>query len=117
MAIAGSAGTRMYRFDGDFGKLEFLKYDVTNLAYYIRHTGRAAVIGVGGGRDILSAHFFGFQDITGVELNPIFIDLLSRVFRSYNPLAYLPGTHLLPLNTLLSTVVSVPVRLLPLPNR
>jgi hypothetical protein len=60
-----------------FEKLEFLKYDITNLAYYIRHAGRAAVIGVGGGRDILSAHLFGLRDITGVELNPIFIDMLS----------------------------------------
>ncbi len=94
MAIDASAGTRMYRFDGDFGKLEFLKYDVTNLAYYIRHAGRAAVIGVGGGRDVLSAHLFGFRDITGVELNPIFIDLLSRTFRQYNDLADLQGTRL-----------------------
>jgi len=39
--------------------------DVTNVAYAIRHTGRAAVIGVGGGRDVLSARFFGFRDITG----------------------------------------------------
>jgi hypothetical protein len=94
MAIDGSAGTTMYRFDGDFGKLEFLKYDVTNLAYYIRHAGRAAVIGVGGGRDILAAHLFGFQDITGIELNPIFIDMLSRVFRTYNHLADQKGTRL-----------------------
>ena len=94
MAIDGSAGTAMYRFEGDFGKLEFLKYDVTNLAYYIRHAGRAAVIGVGGGRDLLSAQLFGFRDVTGVELNPIFIDLLSRVFRSYNNLADLQGTRL-----------------------
>jgi hypothetical protein len=94
MAIDGSAGTVIYRFDGDFGKLEFLKYDVTNLAYNIRHAGRAAVIGVGGGRDLLSAHLFGFRDITGVELNPIFIDLLSRVFRSYNHLADLQGMRL-----------------------
>src|SRR5215831_13560629 len=42
MAIDGSAGTDMYRFDGDFGELEFLKYDITNLAYYIRHVGCAA---------------------------------------------------------------------------
>src|SRR5262249_47297268 len=94
MTIDGSAGSGMYRFDGDFGKLEFLKYDVTNLAYYIRHAGRAAVIGVGGGRDLLSAHLFGFQDITGVELNPIFIDNLSQVFREYNHLADLQGTRL-----------------------
>jgi hypothetical protein len=94
MALDGSAGTGMYRFDGDFGKLEFLKYDVTNLAYYIRHAGRAAVIGVGGGRDILSAHIFGFRDITGIELNPIFIDMLSRVLRQYNQLADLQETRL-----------------------
>jgi hypothetical protein len=92
--IDGSAGTAMYRFDGDFGSLEFLKYDVTNLVYYIRHAGRAAVIGVGGGRDLLSAYLFGFRDIIGVELNPIFIDLLSRVFRSYNHLADIPETQL-----------------------
>jgi hypothetical protein len=49
---------------------------------------------VGGGRDLLSAHLFGFQDITGVELNPIFVDLLSRVFRSYNHLADLQGMRL-----------------------
>ena len=94
MSIDGGAGSEMYRFDGDFSKLEFLKYDVTNLAYYIRHTGRAAVIGVGGGRDLLSARLFGFRDITGVELNPIFVDLLSRVLRSYNHLADLDGMRL-----------------------
>ena len=49
----------MYRFDGDLSKLEFLKYDITNLAYSIRRDGRAAVIGVGGGRDLLSAVYFG----------------------------------------------------------
>lgn len=91
MAIDGSAGTAIYRFDGDFAKLGFLRYDVTNLVYSIRHSGRAAVIGVGGGRDLLSAYLFGFRDITGVELNPIFIDLLSGVFRSYNHLADLKG--------------------------
>jgi hypothetical protein len=94
MAIDGSASTAIYRFDGDFAKLEFLKYDVTNLAYYIRHSGRAAVIGVGGGRDLLAAHLFGFRDITGVELNPIFVDMLSRMFRSYNHLADLQGVRL-----------------------
>src|SRR4029079_6007709 len=29
-------------------------------------------------RDLMSAHLFGVRDITGVELNPIFIDLLTR---------------------------------------
>src|SRR5262245_13412463 len=36
LQIDGSAGSPMYRFDGDLSKLEFLKYDITNLAYSIR---------------------------------------------------------------------------------
>jgi hypothetical protein len=94
MNIDGSAGTAMYRFGGDLAELGFLKYDVTNLAYFIRSKGRAAVIGVGGGRDLLSAHLFGFEDVTGVELNPIFVDWLTHRFRSYNHVADLPGTRL-----------------------
>ncbi len=95
MNIDGSAGTTMYRFDGDLATLGFLKYDVTNLGYVIRHSGQSAVIGVGSGRDMLSAHLFGFRDITGVELNPVFIDWLTGRFRSFNHLADLPGTHLI----------------------
>lgn len=92
--IDGSAGTPMYRFDGDITKLDFLRYDVTNLAYALRNKGRAAVIGVGGGRDMLSAYLFGFRDVTGVELNPIFVDMLQRRFRSYNKLMDLAGVRL-----------------------
>ena len=93
MNIDGSAGTAMYRFGGNLADLEFLKYDVTNIAYRIRNHGRSAVVGVGGGRDMLSAHLFGFRDVTGVELNPIFIRWLTHTFRRYNHLADLPGTR------------------------
>ena len=49
-----------------------------NLAYHLPGIEKSAVIGVGGGRDLLSAHLFGVKDITGVELNGIFVDLLPR---------------------------------------
>ena len=94
MNIDGSAGTALYKFDGDLSKVDFLKYDVTNLGYFVRNQGRAAVIGVGGGRDVLSAHYFGFKDVTGIELNAIFIDLLQNRFRDFNRVAQLPGTRL-----------------------
>ena len=93
--IDGSAATYMYQFDGEASKLDFLRYDLTNLAYGIRNQGRAAVIGVGGGRDMLSAYVFGFRDITGVELNPIFVAFLNGEFRDYNRLAELPGVRLI----------------------
>jgi len=85
----------MFGFDGDLDKVSYLKFDVTNVAYNIRSDGRAAVIGVGGGRDILSAWVYGFRDITGVELNPIFIDLLTwrPPFVEFAGLSQLPGIH------------------------
>jgi hypothetical protein len=95
--IDGSAATYMPRFNGDLSSVEFLRYDITNLAYYVRNAGRSAVIGVGGGRDILSAHLFGFRDITGIELNPIFIDFLSnpKRLRAYAGIVDLPRVRLL----------------------
>jgi hypothetical protein len=92
--IDGDAGTLMYRFDGEIADLGFLKYDITSLAYRIRDRGKAAIIGVGGGRDMLTAYLFGFRDVTGVELNPIFVDLLTNRFRDFNRLAALPGVKL-----------------------
>ena len=92
LTIDGMAGTMMPRFDGTPGVLEYLRSDVTNLAYYMRHSGRAAVIGVGSGRDMLSAYLFGFRDVTGVELNPVFVDLLTdpAKLRAYAGIADLP---------------------------
>jgi len=93
--IDGFAGTRMPRFSEVSGAMDYLRYDVTNLAYYARHSGKSAVIGVGSGRDLLSAYLFGFRDITGVELNPVFIDLLTdpTKLRSYAGVADLTGVR------------------------
>jgi len=94
MRIDGEAGTTLYRFEGRRDELGFLKYDVTTLAYSIRNVGKAAVIGVGGGRDILSAYHFGFDDITGVDINPVFIENLERRYADYSRVAALPGVKL-----------------------
>lgn len=93
--IDGDAATSMFSFSGDVRQSDYLRYDITNLAYAIRNGGRAAIIGVGGGRDVLSAWVHGFRDITGVEINPIFIDLLrSRPpFRRFAGLANLSGVR------------------------
>jgi hypothetical protein len=95
MNIDGEASTPVYRFTKSVNELDFLRYDLTNLAYWIRHSGRAAVIGVGGGRDVLAAHLFGFNDVTGVELNPIFLDLLHGRLREFSPVVDLPGVRLI----------------------
>ena len=92
MNMDGAAGTAVYKFAG-LKDVDFLRYDVTNLAHAIPGHDTAAVIGVGGGRDLLSARLFGVKDVTGVEINPIFIDLLTRRLADYTAIAGEPGVH------------------------
>jgi hypothetical protein len=94
--IDGSAATSMFHYDGKRESLSFLQYDLVNLAYRLPGIHKSAVIGVGGGRDIMSAHYFGVSDITGVELNPIFIDLLTRdpLYSKFSNIAALPNLKL-----------------------
>ncbi len=94
--IDGAAGTPMHHFDGTKQSIEFLKYDLVNLALHLPGIRKSAVIGVGGGRDLLSAHYFGVPDITGVELNGIFIDLHTRhpFFSEFSGLRKVPGLTL-----------------------
>lgn len=94
--IDGDAGTTAYRFTGNFDDMGFLRYDVTNLAYFLAGRERAAIIGVGGGRDVLSAALFGLKNIIGLEINPVFIHLLTREpgFAKFTRVAALPGVQL-----------------------
>ena len=94
--IDGDAGTTAYRFTGNFDDMGFLRYDVTNLAYFLAGRERAAIIGVGGGRDVLSAALFGLKNVIGLEINPVFIHLLTREpgFAKFTRVAALPGVQL-----------------------
>ena len=94
--IDGAAGTTMPHFDGTTASIDFLKYDLVNLAYHLPNIDSSAVIGVGGGRDVLAAHLFGVKTITGVELNRIFIDLHLRdpFYASFSNLRTVPGLTL-----------------------
>jgi spermidine synthase len=91
--IDGDAATATYRINGDSGKAGFLRYDVTNLAYFLPELRRAGIIGVGGGRDVMSARVFGVPDIIGVEINPILVRLLVQTtgFADYADLRRLGG--------------------------
>jgi len=93
--IDGLAGTTMFRFTGNTREVSALSYDLTNLAYSLPGLKRGAVIGVGGGRDVLSALIFGLKDVTGVEINPIFIRLLTTNpdFADYANLNKVQGAH------------------------
>jgi hypothetical protein len=88
--------SNMFHYDGTNKSIDFLKCDLVNLAYRLPGIHKSAVIGVGGGQDILSAHLFGVTDITGVELNPIIVDLHTRdpFYKSFSNLTALPNLKL-----------------------
>jgi len=94
MAIDGLAGTVMTRWDGDRESLRWTAYDVTSLPYHLRKGGKAAVIGVGGGRDVLTALYAGSTSVTGIEINAVFIDLLEGRLREFAALADRPEVRL-----------------------
>src|SRR5438094_986873 len=81
MDIDSAASTPILHADRDLSNVQYLRYELTALAYHlkdrdsgfgIRDSGfTALVIGPGGGRDLLSALVFGARRVDGVEINPI----------------------------------------------
>lgn len=86
MTIDGEAASTLRRFHS-LEDIDHLRFDVTNVGYYLRPRGGACVIGVGGGRDIQSAVLFGHERIVGIDINPIFIDLIRGKFRDFAGIA------------------------------
>ncbi len=82
--IDADAATVITRYNGDIGKLSYLKDDVINAAYLVQPPSDVAVVGVGGGRDVLSALYFGAQHIRGIEINPAIFEVLTDKFADFS---------------------------------
>src|SRR5262249_34725955 len=98
LLIDGDASTPINRWKGDKGKgLDFLNYDVTTVAYAMPGIKSTAVIGLGGGRDVLSSLHAGATSVTAMDVNSTQVSVLSRVepFKSYARLADRPDVHLI----------------------
>ncbi len=97
LIIDGDAATPITKFDGDFAQHNYLEYDVTNIAYFLPNLKTAAIIGVGGGRDLLSAKYFGVEEVTALDVNPVQIHLLRDhpEYREYANLYNQPGVTIL----------------------
>lgn len=83
LSIDGQAGTVLTEFHGDLSKINYLKFDLSNLAHHLRSNANVLVIGVGGGRDILSALAFQQNSIVGVELNDAIVDVVTNKFADF----------------------------------
>ncbi|MGH9815523.1 MAG: hypothetical protein ACRD6I_05540, partial [Candidatus Acidiferrales bacterium] len=92
--IDNDAATSILRYRGDLREFDFLRYDVTSLAAQLRHGGDAAIIGVGGGRDVLNAAVHGFRSIVGIEVNSAIVDLCTRRLDWFSGFSKIPGLEI-----------------------
>jgi len=83
--IDSNAATVMVNFaERDSSKINFLKYDITALPYYLVQNGDILVVGIGAGRDILTAILFDQKSVTGVEINETIIDIHEKLASKFN---------------------------------
>ncbi len=84
MVIDSTAGTGLYRYDGDTSKVSpELRDDVTNLVHHVRQNADVLVIGVGGGRDVLSALLYKQHSVKGVEINKDILHVTNGVYGDF----------------------------------
>ena len=97
LVIDGDAATPITKFDGDFSKHKYLEFDVTNIAYTMPNIKKSAIIGLGGGRDLLSAKYFGVEKVTALDVNPVQVRLLRDhpEYREYANLYKQPGVKII----------------------
>ncbi|MFZ1918238.1 MAG: hypothetical protein WAU58_11740 [Terriglobales bacterium] len=92
--IDNDASTSITRFQGDLGALKYFRYDVTATAPQLRPGGSAAVIGVGGGRDVLNCAANHFHRIVGIEVNSAMVRLTSHQLDWFSGFSKVPGFQL-----------------------
>lgn len=83
LQIDAGAGTQLIGFDGDLEKLEFLRWDLTNLVHHLRSDAQVCIVGAGGGRDILAAKLFGQKRVLAVEINPDIMRVVNGRFGEF----------------------------------
>ena len=78
VAHDGTAEAPMHEFTGDMKELDFLAQNVSAAPYVIADRPQVLVIGLGGGFDVLNAIRNGAGHVTGIELDPLTVDVVQR---------------------------------------
>ena len=84
MDIDANARTVITHFDGKVKSIAYLRHDVTAAAHSLRPDSDVLVIGVGGGRDILTALATHQKSVTGIELNGDIVAALDDRFGDFS---------------------------------
>lgn len=75
---------------------EAFRYSLHGRAYLIKKNPKTLVIGVGGGRDIELGLLNGAKSITGVEINPDIVNVVTNQFSGYiNQMCNAPNVRIL----------------------
>jgi len=85
LVIDMNATTTLTRFSGDFASVPHLRFDLTGFVYRLRPVSeRVAVLGAGGGKDVLTALQAGARHVWAVEINPLIVeDVMRGRYREY----------------------------------
>lgn len=83
LLIDAVAGTPIQSFNGDLNTMQFLRNDLTAIAYHLTDSPETLVIGPGGGRDVLAALASGAPHVTAVEVNPAVIEAVRGPFAEF----------------------------------
>lgn len=87
ITIDAAAITTITRFDGDLESVSFVNCAPSSLAYQVRNKPLESVllIGPGGGIDVLTAYYNEARHVTGVEINPLIVNLVAddALYRNY----------------------------------
>ncbi len=80
----GGSFAVMYEWNGDSTSLDMFRHHLMALPYQTLAAPRTAIIGLGGGADALAALANGAGRITGIELNPVTVELGRERFKGFN---------------------------------
>ncbi|HEB78001.1 MAG TPA: SAM-dependent methyltransferase, partial [Methylothermaceae bacterium] len=79
----GNSMSAITRFRGDFSPLRFLDQMPTALPYHLLTRPEVAVLGAGGGLDVLQALVLGAEHVDAVELDPNRVALIREDFARF----------------------------------
>lgn len=79
----GGAVSEMYRFGGNLDSVSALKQDNGFFPLTNGTHGKVAIVGAGGGKDVLISLLAGASEVTAIEINRGVLDAMRR-FKDYN---------------------------------
>jgi hypothetical protein len=79
----GGAGAIMYRTAEGLDDVQMFRHHVLATPYVVRQRPEVLVIGVGGGADVVNGLVNGAANVTGAELDPVTIELITKTYGDY----------------------------------